>query len=93
MVKHTDNLGEVLSQKRILLGSNSLWSIYNFREGLISSFIRDGAEVLVVAPEDAYRTDLQELGCQVIPIPIQNAGLNPLREVFMIFRYARLLMT
>ena len=93
MVRHTNNFNKVVLKKTILLGSNTLWSIYNFREGLISALIGDGVEVLAVAPDDAFRADLQRLGCRVIPFPIQNAGVNPLRDGLVIWRNTRLIAT
>ena len=80
-----------LANKKVLLGSNTLWSLYNFRHGLIVSLIEQGAQVLVVAPKDAYAKNLIEMGCQVVFLTMKNEGLNPLRELAVIIQYVKLL--
>ncbi|WP_240782925.1 hypothetical protein [Escherichia sp. E1130] len=49
--------------KHILLVANTLWSVYNFRKGLIKSLIAKGYEVTVVAPADDYIEKIKSLGC------------------------------
>lgn len=74
----------------IALFSNTAWSIYNFRLGLIKALQADGHTILVVVPPDKrYVALLQENGCQVMAIPMDNMGTNPLRDGALLLRYIK----
>ena len=65
---------------KIVLVSNTAWSIWNFRRELILLLLAQGHEVWVFAPEDEYVASLQKLGCSWQPMSIEGKGKNPLRE-------------
>ncbi len=74
----------------IALFSNTAWSIYNFRLGLIKALQADGHKILVVVPPDKrYVALLQEIDCQVTTIPMDNMGANPLRDGALLLRYIK----
>jgi glycosyltransferase involved in cell wall biosynthesis len=66
---------------RILLASNTAWSVYNFRRGLIAALMSRGMTVVVAAPHDDYSARLASLGCRCIDLPLDNKGTNPLRDI------------
>ena len=66
---------------RIAIVINTSWNIYNFRMGLIRSFLADNHEVYAVAPCDGYETRLTELGCRHRPVSLDNKGSNPLNDL------------
>ncbi len=76
--------------RKILLVSNTAWSIYNFRAGLISSLLANGYEVLAVAPQDAYSAKLPRLGCKHIALEMDNKGTNPIRDAQLLLSFVRL---
>ena len=72
--------------------SNTAWSIYNFRLGLIKALRAEGNIIHVVVPPDkTYVPRLQEIGCEVTTIPMDNMGTNPLRDGALLLRYLKYL--
>ncbi|UZR95850.1 glycosyltransferase family 4 protein [Chondrinema litorale] len=60
---------------------NRSWNIYNFRKGLIQSLLKDGHEVVAIAPEDGYGKKLEDLGCKFYSLDMDNKGSNPLNDL------------
>lgn len=58
----------------ICLVSNSGWSIFNYRHGLLQTLAASGARVSVIAPADASFAALESLGCQCIDLPLSSKG-------------------
>jgi len=75
---------------KIVLCSNTAWSIFNFREGLIRELIQRGFEVITIAPWDDFSNRLASLGCTVIDQPMDNKGTNPLRDFVLFYSFLRL---
>ncbi|WHZ12929.1 MAG: glycosyltransferase family 4 protein [Burkholderiaceae bacterium] len=74
----------------IFLVSNTAWSIYNFRNGLIAKLVECGHRVAVVAPQDEFSERLAAMGCQVIDMPMSAKGANPVEDTALVFRFTRL---
>lgn len=74
----------------VVISSNTAWSVFNFRIGLIRSLLASGQKVVVLAPKDNYSQHLQELGCLVIDLPMDNKGINPIKDIALIITYRRL---
>lgn len=74
-----------------MICSNTAWSLYNFRRGVIRALIADGFDVVAVAPEDAYVDRLVGLGCRYISMPMDNKGTSPVRDLQLLIRLRRLL--
>lgn len=66
---------------KIAVVANTSWYIFNFRRNLISALREAGHDVVAIAPEDDYFHALNREGVQVLPIPLDVAGTNPLREL------------
>lgn len=66
---------------RIVLVSNTAWSLYNFRQNIIRSLLASGAEIVAIAPADEFSPKLAALGCQVINLPMAAQGVNPLEDL------------
>lgn len=75
----------------IVLTSNSSWSIYRFRRYWIEQLLAAGYAVFVLAPRDDYTERLLALGVQYEHIPLDRCGINPLQDLRLCWRYARLL--
>ena len=76
---------------KVLVTINSAWNIYNFRAGLIRQFANQGYRVLAVAPRDEYAELLESLGAEFIPMPMDNMGTHPVRDMMLFWRYVALL--
>ena len=64
----------------------------NFRAGLIRALVAAGHEVVAVAPPDRYASHLGVLGCRYIPLPMDNKGTHPGRDLLLMARFYRLLL-
>ena len=62
---------------KILLVSNTSWSLYNFRGELIKLLLRLKFDITVVAEEDKYSKYLIDWGCKFIGLKIDRHGVNP----------------
>lgn len=76
---------------KIAISLNSSWNIVNFRSNLIRSLINGGHEVIALSPRDASTPRLKDLGCEFIQLPMDNGGLNPLKDLLLFLRYLNLL--
>jgi len=76
---------------KIVLASNTAWYLWKFRLTLAQALREAGHEVVAVAPRDGYVPKLEEAGVRFIPLPMDNAGTNPVRDLLFLFRLLRLL--
>ncbi|CAN5911264.1 glycosyltransferase family 4 protein [soil metagenome] len=72
---------------RIAIVINLSWNIYHFRMSLVKALLREGHEVVAIAPEDAYSVRLVEVGCTFVPLPMENKGTNPLQDLLLTKRF------
>lgn len=78
---------------RVMIVLNTAWNLVNFRIGLIRALVAAGYEVVAVAPSDKYADGLATLGCRFIPVPMDNNGINPVRDLLLLWRLFCLLRT
>jgi len=83
--------GTIALNKKIVIALNAVWNLINFRAGLIRSLVAEGYEVVVIAPPDDYVVHLAELGCHYVPLPMDNKGTHPGRDLFLLWQFFRLL--
>jgi glycosyltransferase involved in cell wall biosynthesis len=76
---------------KIIIALNTAWNLINFRSGLIRALVFHGYDVIAVAPKDAYSPQLAALGCRFVPIPIDNKGTHPGRDLLLFWRFVRLM--
>lgn len=76
---------------KVVIALNTAWNLVNFRSGLIRAFLDAGYEVVAVAPPDEYVSRLVALGCGFIPLPMDNKGTHPGRDLLLFWRFYRLL--
>ena len=62
---------------KIIFSSNIAWSIYSFRQGLLSQLQKEGHEIYTLAKEDKYAKKLINLGFNFYNININNNSKNP----------------
>jgi len=66
--------------KKVVICSNTSWSIYNFRLNLARALKKNGYEVVLVAPYDEYSERLsREFECH--DIYMNNKGTNPKEDI------------
>ena len=76
---------------KILIALNTAWNLVNFRAGLIRALVAAGYEVVAVAPPDEYAARLPALGCRYVPLPMDNQGTHPGRDLLLLWRFYWLL--
>lgn len=76
---------------KVMISLNTAWNLVNFRAGLIRSLVAAGYEVVAVAPPDDYSPRLQALGCRFVPLPMDNKGTHPGRDMLLFWRFLRLM--
>ena len=75
--------------KKIIISSNTSWSIYNFRLNLARELKKQGYKVIIVAPYDKYSEVLKkEFECH--NVYINNKGTNPIQDLKTTFEYYNL---
>jgi glycosyltransferase involved in cell wall biosynthesis len=76
---------------KIIICINTAWNLVNFRTGLIRGLMGQGYEVVAVAPHDEYAAKLTDIGCRFVALPMDNKGINPVKDLILLFRFMRLL--
>lgn len=76
---------------KVIIALNTSWNLFNFRAGLIRSFVAAGFEVVAVAPPDEYSPRLQALGCRFVPLHMDNKGTHPGRDMVLFCRFLQLM--
>jgi glycosyltransferase involved in cell wall biosynthesis len=88
----TDKKMVALARGRtLLLSSNSLWNIQNFRSDLVTALEGDGWSVALAAPATIDQCKSLILPARVIPLDIRRSGMNPLEELRLLWTYYRLM--
>lgn len=74
----------------VLIGNHHI-VIYNFRKELIQRLVQEGYRVVVLLPctEEAER--IRALGCELVDVPVDRRGMNPLKDGKLFLRYRKIL--
>ncbi len=81
----------MIKQQPVLISINTSWNIFHFRASLITALRNAGYPIISAAPDDAYTKRLRGLVDAHHPLPMDNAGTSPLRDMLLCFRYWQLL--
>ena len=75
--------------KKIVICSNTAWSIYNFRLNLIRSLKNEDYEVVIIAPYDEYAEKLKS-EFEYYDVFMNNKGTNPVEDIKTLWNYYNL---
>lgn len=76
--------------RRVVITSNTAWTIFNHRAGLIKTLQDAGYEVHTVAPESNF-TDIKNPGTIFHPVKnLERKGKNPFADLFLIREYYKI---
>ncbi|WP_347556641.1 glycosyltransferase family 4 protein [Robbsia sp. KACC 23696] len=64
----------------LCLVSNTAWSIYNYRQGLLQTLLAQKVRITIIAPEDRTFALLREMGCACLPLKMASKGTRPLQD-------------
>jgi len=73
----------------ILVSANSCWNIVNFRVGLIKALQARGYRIVLAAPDDEYRSKVEDLGVEFVPVPINSPGISVVEDLRLLARYVQ----
>lgn len=79
--------------ERIVLTSNTSWSLYNFRFGLMKALKEKGFHVIAVALEDEYSQSIKEHFDFVALKNLDRKGKNPFKDLMLLKEYLSLYKT
>ena len=76
---------------KILILTNSVIGLHDFRKELIASLLRENEVIAVTPIDDEIKASLlQESGCQLVEIEIERRGMNPVRDISLMMKYWKL---
>jgi glycosyltransferase involved in cell wall biosynthesis len=79
---------EKKKQERIVLSSNTAFSLYNFRLHLMRALKEKGYEVMVISPEDGKYSELLRREFSFFPVKnLDRKGTNPIKDLKLFFEY------
>lgn len=70
----------------LVLTVNAGFNLVNFRTGLIRALQADGHRLTALVPPSRHDDALRAMGLEVASLPMDPAGLNPLRDVGLLAR-------
>ncbi len=76
--------------KKVVIHSNTLWSVSNFRYDLIRTLIQSGCQVICLASNDEISSSsydrLRSIDAEIIEISMDRKGTNPLKDSVYLIR-------
>jgi glycosyltransferase involved in cell wall biosynthesis len=79
---------EKKKQERIVLSSNTAFSLYNFRLHLMRALKEKGYEVMAVSPEDGKYSELLKKEFSFFAVKsLDRKGTNPIKDLKLFFEY------
>lgn len=77
---------------KVLFLANDPSGLYDFRKELIAKIIEKGNEVLTSYPDtdSEYAEKIESLGCKIIDTNVDRRGINPIKDIKLIFEYIRI---
>ncbi len=77
--------------QKILLVTNSVWNIINFRQGLINKINSKNCKIIISAPPDIHQKKLNLTKYNYLPINYQRKTFNIFENLRIIFFYIKLI--
>ncbi len=75
---------------KIVISSNTCWSIFNFRLEL-ARFFEKSHQVEIIAPKDLYSDKLRDMGFIVHEIDMASSSIAPFQDIATLLAYWKLL--
>ena len=76
---------------KVLILTNNFSGLHSFRKEVVKALIDDGNLVTIAAPYDAKKDFFEEIGCTLINTEFNRKGMNPLKDMRLMFHYRKLL--
>lgn len=76
---------------KVLILSNYANGLILFRKEVLQAFVNKGWETLVSVPLDENCSKISALGCRICPVELERRGMNPVKDLKLLFQYLKLL--
>lgn len=86
---------------KVLILANNDVGLYKFRKELISELINPGSyidgridkscDVIISLPDGKFVPELKKMGCKFIHTPIDRRGMNPVRDLKLLYYYNKMI--
>lgn len=77
--------------KTVLFIVNHNMTLYNFRRELVEQLVKENYRVIVLLPVTEDTKRITDLGCEVIDVPVERRGTNPIRDFKLFTTYRKIL--
>lgn len=78
-------------KKKVLFLANHFITLYNFRKELIKEILDTGHEVYISIPHSSENDYFKKLGCKIIDTPVDRRGINPVKDLALIYNYRKIM--
>lgn len=75
---------------KIAIIANSSKGLWGFRQDLIQELLRNNA-VIAITPNNGSWDELLNIGCNMINVPVDRRGMNPLKDISIFLKYKEIL--
>ncbi len=75
--------------KKVLIVCNSLSGLCNFRKELLIKLKEEKYEIYVMAPENKYKNEIEEIGCNYIKMQMDSRGTNIFKDIELLKNYKK----
>jgi len=72
---------------RVLFLANHFHTLHAFRKEMIQAMLEEGHDVYLSLPESSDNAFFEQKGCKVISTPIDRRGINPIKDLTLIWSY------
>lgn len=77
----------------ILVITNNLGGLYNFRKEVIKAILDRGDRVVISAPYDSNMSFFEEMGCKMLDTQFNRKGTNPIKDLWLVYKYYKIIKT
>lgn len=83
--------GHGIKQGTVMFIVNHNITIYNFRKELVESLVKDNYRVVAILPVTEETKKITDLGCEVIDVPVERRGTNPIHDFKLFLTYRKIM--
>lgn len=76
--------------KKIAMGYNTCHYVWLFRRNILKALMKEGHEVVILAPHDSYSERLLDMGVKHVDVPMKM-NKNPISDYFLYRRFLKAL--
>lgn len=75
---------------KIIISSNSIWNILNFRKNLIKFFLKDKINLIILSKKDPSFKKIKKLKVKFLDIPINRESFSPIDDLRLILFFLKI---